>query len=234
MRHLPDGISLQVMNEMHNISQIRKLLVRAFVLNNEPVIQVLGERHYPTLSPVQRLVQIERKFKSLYPDQSLIHKIKDGMSLVAVKDRDPTEYLSIVFAETYKGVIYQNISSTRDTFCQEALNLMHAVHEKAVLFLSDYPPEKIAFLSHAATAPEYRSRGIMEANADFAMSLLVSKGFKLAYSVTTAERLTRFLNRRFNFHVIAEVTYQDYQNKGQVFANLASREKSAKALVKFL
>ena len=121
--------------------------------------------------------------------------MKDGVSPVVVKDRDLTEYVSIMFEETYKGVIYQNCSSTRDAFCQEAQNLMHAVPEKAGLFLSGYPLEKIAFLSHAATSPEYRSRGISGANVDFALSLLINKCFKLTYSVSTAERLTKFLIR---------------------------------------
>lgn len=234
-KSLPEGITVEVLNGKHDISKVRTLLVRAFVANNEPIVHALGELHYPSLSTVERIPLLEQRFRKVFPEQSLVEKAKEGLSLVAVKDNDPNKVVSVVFAEKYKGEIYEGAAAVNDRLCQTGLTLMRAVHKKATPTLARFGPEDIVFFSHGATQPEYQSLGIIEHIAETALFLTKENGLKVVYVITATERLSKFLLSRFGGEVIAEVLYKDYQDKGlKVFEKLSESEVSAKALIKCL
>lgn len=232
--YLPEGFSLEILTDKHDMSQLRKLLVDAFAWGNEPIIRCLCQKYYPKLSTIEQVAEVAKKFEMLHHDQALLEKINEGLSLVAVKDEDPKRYVSVAFAETYQQGIYQNESLVKDQFCQDALGLMRAVHEKAEPFISGFDPNKVAFMSHGATISEYRSTGVMHACLEFILSRLAKKGFQLAYTITSTKRLARFAEKQLGYHQIAEVEYGDYLVNGEkVFGNHVENE-SVTAIVKSL
>lgn len=234
-KDIPEGISLEILDERHNISQIRQLIAQAFVENNEPIVNSLGELHYPSLSTAERIPLIEQRFELLLSDDALVSKVKEGLSLVAVKDNDPNKIVSVIFAERYNREIYKSECDTGDSFCETGLNLMRAVHEKAIPELQRCLPDAIAFCSHAATHPSYRSLGIVEHTTSALRPILKNAEIRVAFCITTAERITQYLIDHFEHRIIAEVFYNDYEeNGGKIFQKLAKTEISAKALMAYV
>ena len=232
-RKLPREVSLQVLDERHDLNQIRDLLARAFVVNNEPIVRVLGEISYPSLSEDVRIPLIEERFKSLITDKSMLTKVEQGMSFVAVRDNDSKNVVSVMFAEKYTGAIYEDESTLGgDPMCQAALNLMRAVHEKAKPILDEYSATgSIIFVSHTATHPRYRALGIFE-NVSEAVRARLTDARPAVYCLTTSHRLAQFAMQRHGLVNIAEVLYKDYEDNGRkVFQKLSDREISAKALM---
>ena len=231
-RQLPREISLQVMDDRHDLNQIRNLLARAFVVNNEPIVNVLGEIYYPALSTNLRIPLIEERFKSLFSDESMLKKVEQGLSYVAVKDNDPRKLVTVMFAENYVGGIYKGESLIGDPLCQTGLNLMRTVHEKAEPILQEYSKTRsIVFVSHTATHPKYRSLGIVENLCDTLKAGLIHEHPAL-YCLMTSHRLTQFLVQRYRMEIMAEVFYKDYEDNGhRVFEKLSEQEISAKALI---
>lgn len=230
---LPEGISLQVLNQNHDLFQVKNLLAKAFVTNNEPIVQALGEVHYPSLLTSERISMVEHRLnRNLFSELTLMEKVKQGLSIVAVKDNDPSQVVSVLFSEKYDNVIYKSYSLIDDPLCETGVNLMYAVHEKALPALESIDPNDIIFISHGATHPKYQSLGIMEQTSAMSFVFLREKGIKVAYFITTAERLSKFIISRYGAQVVAEVFYKDYQVNGKrVFAKLAQKEVSAKALI---
>ncbi|CAB3981697.1 Hypothetical predicted protein [Paramuricea clavata] len=231
-RQLPRGISLQVLDERHNLNQIRDFLARAFIANNEPIVHVLGELYYPAVSLNLRIPLIEERFKSLFSEKSMLNKVEQGLSFVAVKDNNPSKLVSVMFAEKYTGRIYKGESTLDDPLCRTGLNLMRTVHEKAEPILEEYSAtRRIVFVSHAATHPKYRSLGIIEHTCDTLRARHVDERAALC-CLMTSHRLAQFLIQRYGMEVIAEVFYKDYQDNGhKVFEKLSEEEISAKALI---
>ena len=231
-RQLPSEISLQVLGDKHDLNQIRNLLARAFVVNNEPIVNVLGEIYYPALPPNVRVPLIEERFKSLFSDQSMDRKVEQGLSFVAVKDNDPRKLISVMFAEKYGGGIYEGESITGDPLCQTGLNLMRTVHDKAKPMLKEYSKTRtIIFVSHTATHPNYRSLGIFENLSDTLRAWLVDQ-HPTVYCLLTSHRLANFLIQRHGMEIVTEVFYKDYEDNGhKVFEKLSEQEISAKALI---
>lgn len=234
-RQLPQKIALQVLDERHDLNQIRNLLARAFVANNEPIVNVLREMYYPALSSSDRIPLIEERFKSLFSQESMLKKVDQGLSFVAVKDNDPAKLVSVMFAEKYLGGIYKGESINGDPLCQTGLNLMRTLHEKAEPVLQKYSETRdIVFVSHTATHPEYRALGIIENLADTLCANLLHD-HPVIYCLMTSQRLTNFLLRRYGMEIVAEVFYKDYRDDEQpIFAKLAKEEVSAKALILLL
>lgn len=231
-RQLPSEVSLQVLDERHDLNQIRNLLAQAFVVNNEPIVHVLGEIYYPTLSPKVRIPLIEERFKSLFSDKSMVTKVEQGLSFVAVKDNDPKDVVSVMLAEKYTGAIYDGESMIGDPLCETGLNLMRAVHEKAKPILKEYSTTRsIIFVSHTATHPRYRALGIFE-NLSDALRARTIDARPVVYCLTTSHRVAQFLMQRHGLGIIAEVFYKDYEDNGhKVFKKLSDQEISAKALM---
>ena len=230
-RQLPREISLQVLDERHDLNQIRNLLASAFVVNNEPIVHVLGEIYYPALPSKARIPLMEQRFKRLFSKQSILKKVDQGMSFVAVKDGDPRKLVSVGFAEKYAGNIYGE-STVDDPLCQTGLNLMRAVHEKAEPIIQEYSLTRdIIFVSHTATHPEYQALGIFQNISDTLISQFTRRN-QAIYCVLTSHRLTHFLVQRHGFSIIAEVFYKDYEDNGRkVFEKISEQEISAKALI---
>ena len=223
---------MQVLSQNHDLFQVKNLLVKAFVTNNEPIVQALAEQHYPSLPVIERIPMVERRLSNIYSEQTLMEKVKQGLSIVAVKDNDPNHVVSVLFGEKYNDVIYKSHSLIDDDLCQTCLNLMSAVHKKALPALESIEHNDIVLVSHGATHPKYQSLGIMEQICAVGYVSAWEKGMKTAYSITTAGRFSKFLISRYGAQVIAEVFYEDYQVNGKrVFGKLAQNEVSAKALI---
>ena len=231
-RQLPSEVSLQVLDERHDLNQIRNLLAQAFVVNNEPIVHVLGEIYYPTLNANVRIPLIEERFKSLFTDQSMMTKVEQGLSFVAVKDNDPKNVVSVMFAEKYTGDIYKGESIIGDPLFEAGLNLMRAVHKKAEPILNEHSTTRtIIFVSHTATHPQYRALGIFE-NLSDALRARMMDACSAVYCLTTSHRVAQFLMQRHGLETIAEVFYKDYEDNGhKVFKKLYGPEISAKALM---
>lgn len=232
-RQLPREISLQVLDQRHNLNQIRNFLARAFVVNNEPIVHVLGELYYPSLPSNVRVPLIEERFKSLFSDESMITKVGQGLSFVAVLDNNPEKLVSVLFAEKYSGGIYKGESIIGDPLCQTGLNLMRAVHEKAEPILKEYSKTRsIIFVSHTATHPKYRALGVFENLSDILIRSQLVEQNAAVYCLMTSHRLANFIIQRYGFQVITEVFYKDYEDNGhKVFRQLSQQEVSAKALL---
>lgn len=230
-RQIPREISLQILDERHCLKQIRKLLSRAFVVNNEPIINVLGDIFYPSFPTSTRLPLMEKSFSALFPHETLQRKMEQGYSLVAVKDNDPQQVVSVMFTEEYKSKVYEEDEiHDGDAMCQLGLDLMQSVHKKAKPLLDEYAKtNSIFFVSHTATHPDYRSLGIVENLTDLLRAGLEQN--TAVYCQVTANRWANHLMRRHGMHVMEEVFYDEYEYEGvKVFEGLSKKEVSAKAL----
>ena len=131
-KEFPNGISLEVLNlETHDLTSLRKLLVQAFVFNQEPIIHTLCERAYPGVPMREKLPQIERQFEKFFTDQFLARKIEQGMSVIAIEKGDGQRYVSSAFVERYSGAIYTSeLRLLRDPFWQYGFRFMGAYMRK--------------------------------------------------------------------------------------------------------
>ena len=234
---LPEGVVLEVLNlHTHDLRKIRRLLVDAFVLNQEPIIHTLCEQTYPNQPVDQKLPKIERHFEQFFSDQFLTQKIEQGMSLVAIDTTRASErYVSCAFVERYYGGLYNTeIRLLNDPFWEFGLRLMGDLHKRASAFLSQYEHCKIAFMSHAATRPEYVNSGLMLSIMDHFLCQLARRGFDMVCGVLATQGTARIVENHYAFQTITEIMYRDYEIRGKkVFAHLAEECVSAKAMVKF-
>ncbi|CAB4005460.1 Hypothetical predicted protein [Paramuricea clavata] len=236
-KELPDGIVLEFLNpSTHDLEKVRKLLIDAFVLNQEPVMHALCERAYSGEPMEKKLPKIERHFEKFFSDEFLNEKIELGMSVVAIDKNVSDRYIGCTFVERYCGEIYNTeVPSLRDPFWEHGLRFMSDLQRRACPFLSQYDPEKITFMSHSATCPEYVNSGIQLAIMDLLLSRVAEHGFEIGYCVVTAKSIVKVVENHYGFFPIAEMMYADYEINGEkIFAHLAEKHIAAKAMIKFL
>ena len=237
-KELPQGVVLEDLNlNTHDLGKVRKVLIDAFVLNQEPIMHTLCERAYSGKPVDEKMPKIRRHFEKFFSDQFLIDKIEQGLSVVAIeKGATGRRYISSAFAEGYCGETYNtDVQLLRDPFWECGLRLMGDLHEQARPFLSRYDPKKIAFISHAVTCPEHANSGIMITIIDLILSRLAERGFNVALGVLTTKRSAKLVENVFGYLPIAEIIYADYEIDGEkVFTHLAETAVSAKAMVKYL
>lgn len=236
-KDLPKGVVLEVLNPYtHDLGKIRRLLVDGFVLNGEPIIRTLCDQAYPDQPLERKLPKVERHFEQFFTDEFLTHKIEQGLSVVAIDTRAPERYASCAFVERYYGGLYHTeIGLPDDPFWQHGLQLMSDLHKQASSFLSQHEHGKIAFMSHAATRPEYAKSGLMLSIMDLFLCQLSRRGFNMVCGVLATQGTARIVKNHFAFQTITEIMYGDYEIRGKkVFAHLADECVSAKAMVKFL
>ena len=232
--HLPGGVRLEVLNRTHDVSRLRQLLLSVFCETEEPITQALCRYHYPGLvSPAEKLKKIE-KLPALFAEDGLAEKVDEGLSFVAVREHDPSDYVMVMFGETYKGNVYECDSD--DQFCIDSYDFLHCLHQKVSPILVKFPKERVAFMSHGATSAEYRSTGLLGSALEFALWRLARKGYKVAYMILTTDRHAKFAVSHLGFHMVAEIKYKDYEDSlgRKVMANAPDTSQSAKAMVKFL
>ena len=71
-KELPCGVVLEYLDaNVHDLGKVRKLLVDAFVLNEEAIIHTLCERAYSGQPMDKKLPKIERHFENFFSDQFL-------------------------------------------------------------------------------------------------------------------------------------------------------------------
>ena len=236
-KELPNGIVLEDLNlNVHDLGKVRKVLVDAFVLNQEPIMHTLCERAFSGKPVEEKMPKIRRHFEKFFSDQFLIDKIEQGLSVVAIEKGATNRYISSAFAERYCGETYNtDVQLLRDPFWECGLQLMGDLHEQARPFLARYDPKKIAFISHAVTCPELANSGIMITIIDLILSRLAERGFNITLGVLTTKRSAKLVENVFGYLPIAEISYADYEINGEkVFAHLAETAVSAKAMVKYL